>query len=412
LVKAFSLVASRGSALALGTVFGGLVLMTDLHGEDWPRYRGPNLNGISTESGWSVDWPATGPKQLWKANVGIGFSSISVADGRAYTVGNEKDRDTIYCFDAATGREVWKHSYVCKLNPKAYEGGPSATPTIEDGRVYTLSKDGEAFCLQAADGKVVWSAHLGRDLKAKVPGWGFASSPVIVDNAVYLNVGTRGTALDKATGKVLWTTGDQAAGYSSLVPATFGGTKALVLFTAQSVAAVDPATGRELWSHPWKTSYDVNAAEPIVSGDKVFISSGYNHGAALLRIGGGKPEVIWENKEMRNQHNSSVLIDDALYGFDGDNNSELKCLDFNTGKVRWSEKGLGKGTLMAADGKLIVLSEKGELVIAAADPTAFKPLARWQVMGGKCWTVPVLSNGRIYCRNARGDLVCVDVSGK
>jgi outer membrane protein assembly factor BamB len=249
-------------------------------------------------------------------------------------------------------------------------------------------------------------------LKAKVPGWGFASSPVILGNAVFLNVGTRGTALDKNTGKVLWTTGDQASGYSSLVPVTLGNTKSLVLFTAQSVAAVEPTTGKELWSYPWKTSYDVNAAEPIVSGDHVFISSGYNHGAALLRINNGKPERVWENKQMRNQHNSCVLINGALYGFDGDSNSDLKCLDFNTGEVKWSQSGLGKGTLMAADGKLIVLAEKGELVIAAADPTAFKPLTRWQVLGGKCWTAPVLSNGRIYCRNARGDLVCVDVSGK
>jgi outer membrane protein assembly factor BamB len=390
----------------------GWLASPDVTAADWPRYRGPNMDGISTESGWSVDWPATGPKELWKANVGIGFSSISTADGRAYTMGNAKDRDTIYCFDAATGQVLWEHSYVCKLNPKAYEGGPSATPTVEAGRVYTLSKDGEAFCLQAADGKVVWNAHLGKDLKAKVPGWGFASSPVILGNAVFLNVGTRGTALDKNTGKVLWTTGDQASGYSSLVPVTLGNTKSLVLFTAQSVAAVEPTTGKELWSYPWKTSYDVNAAEPIVSGDHVFISSGYNHGAALLRINNGKPERVWENKQMRNQHNSCVLINGALYGFDGDSNSDLKCLDFNTGEVKWSQSGLGKGTLMAADGKLIVLAEKGELVIAAADPTAFKPLTRWQVLGGKCWTAPVLSNGRIYCRNARGDLVCVDVSGK
>jgi outer membrane protein assembly factor BamB len=175
---------------------------------------------------------------------------------------------------------------------------------------------------------------------------------------------------------------------------------------------VDPKNGNELWSYPWKTSHDVNAADPIVQDDFVFISSGYNHGAALLRIANGKPERIWENKQMRNQHNNSVLLDGALYGIDGDNNSDLKCLEFKTGDVKWAQKGLGKGALMAADGKLIVLSEKGELVIAAADPSAFKPLARWQVLGGRCWTAPVLSHGRIYCRNAAGDLVCVDVSGK
>ena len=380
---------------------------------DWPRYRGPNLDGISTESGWSVDWPATGPKQLWKTNVGIGFSSIAVADGRAYTMGNRDNQDTVYCFDAANGRVLWKHSYSCKLDPKYYDGGPSATPTVDAGRVYTLSKEGEVFCLEAADGKVVWSVNLARELDAKVPTWGFSSSPVIQGNAVYVNVGTRGTALDKSTGKVIWTTGKEAAGYSSFVPFTMGSTRGLALFTAQTIAAVDPDNGKELWSYPWKTSYDVNAADPIIEGDHVFISSGYNHGAALLRIVNGKPQRVWENKQMRNQHNNSLLIDGALYGIDGDDSkAELKCLDFKTGEVKWTEKGLGKGALMAADGKLIVLGEKGELVIAAADPAAFKALARWQVLGGRCWTMPVLSHGRIYCRNAKGDLVCIDVSGK
>jgi outer membrane protein assembly factor BamB len=407
------------SAASLRRVTAGAMLITcgwltaaELSAADWPRYRGPNLNGISTESGWSVAWPDTGPKQLWKASVGIGFSSISVADGRAYTMGNQSDQDTVYAFDAATGKLLWKHAYACKLDPNAYEGGPSATPTVDGGRVYTLSKQGDLFCLEAATGKVVWSTNLAKELGARVPRWGFSSSPLVHGDSIFVNVGTRGTALHKNTGKVIWTTGNGAAGYSSLVPFNIGGTQGLAMFAAQSVVAVDPEGGKELWSYPWKTSYDVNAADPIISGDYVFISSGYNHGAALLQIVDGKPRLIWQNKQMRNQHNNSVLIDGALYGVDGDSNSDLKCVDFMTGEVRWAQKGLGKGALMAADGKLIVLGEKGELVIAAADPTAFKPLARWQVLGGKCWTMPVLSHGRIYCRNARGDLVCVDVSGK
>lgn len=398
------------AALALAVL--GACTSPRLLASDWYRYRGPDLNGISSETGWSASWPASGPKQLWKSQVGIGFSGITVAAGHAFTMGNRDNQDSVYCFDAASGKLAWQHSYPCKLDAKYYDGGPSATPTFDDGKVYTLSKEGEVYCLNAADGKVVWSVKLAKDLNAKAPTWGFSSSPLVQGNMVLLNVGTRGTALDKSNGSVIWTTGEEAAGYSSFVPFPQGDARALVAFTAQSVAAIDPASGKQLWSYPWKTSYDVNAADPIVSGNRVFISSGYNHGAALIEIADGKPKLVWENKHMRNQHNNCVLIGQALYGFDGDNNSELKCLDFQSGKVNWAEKGLGKGALSAADGKLIVLSEKGELVIAAADPAAFKPLARWQVLGGKCWTMPILSNGRIYCRNAAGDVVCVDVSGQ
>jgi outer membrane protein assembly factor BamB len=379
---------------------------------DWYRYRGPDLNGISQETGWSTRWPAAGPKELWRAKVGVGFTSIAVADGRAYTMGNQNDRDTVYCFDAATGREIWKHTYDCKLDPKYYEGGPGGTPTVDGDRVYTLSKFGHLFSLNAENGQVVWTRPLVEELDVKVPTWGFSTSVLVDGDVLFLNVGSHGLALDKATGKTRWLSGTSEAGYATPVPFTIGGQKALAIFAARSLVAVDPANGNELWSHPWRTSYDVNAADPIIHGDSIFISSGYNRGAALLRIDGGKPQVVWENRSMRNQHNNSVLLDGALYGFDGDSNSDLKSVDLKTGKVNWSERGLGKGSLMAADGKLIILSERGELVIADADPTAFRPLVRAQVLGGRCWTQPVLSHGRIYCRNAAGDLVCVDVSGQ
>ena len=379
---------------------------------DWHRWRGPDLNGISQETGWSTTWPAAGPRQLWRAQVGVGFTSITVADGRAYTMGNRDDRDTVYCFDAATGREIWQHTYDCKLDPKYYEGGPGGTPTVDGDRVYTLSKFGDLFCFEAATGRVVWSRQLVDELGVKVPTWGLSTSVLVDGDVLFLNVGLHGIALEKATGKEIWTTGTEESGYATPVPLTRGDRKALAIFAARSLTAVDSANGHVLWSHPWRTSYDVNAADPILEGDLIFISSGYNRGAALLRMDGAEPSVVWENRSMRNQHNNSVLIDGTLYGIDGDRNSDLKSVDFMTGRVNWSESGLGKGSLMAADGKLIILSERGELVIAPADPTAFRPLARAQVLGGRCWTQPVLSHGRIYSRNAAGDLVCVDVSGK
>ena len=381
---------------------------------DWPHWRGPDRNGISKETGWLTTWPAEGPKQLWKANVGIGFSSIAVSQGRAYTMGNQANEDSVFCFEAETGKELWKHTYPSKLGAQSYEGGPHATPTVEAGRVYTLSKWGELVCLVADTGKPVWTKNVARESGAKVPTWGFASSVLVQGDTLYVNVGKTGMALAKADGKVLWTTGTDPSGYATPVPFTMGGRIALAVFGAKALYAVDVETGKELWNHPWKTSFDVNAADPIIQGDDIFISSGYDHGCARLRLSGGVPSVVWENKNVRNHYDSCVLLGGQLYGFD--EKGDLQCLDWNTGELKWSESSLKKkrtqGSLMAADGKLIALGPDGELAIVEATPAGFKAISRAQILDGKCWTAPVLANGRIYCRNAAGDLVCLDVKGK
>jgi outer membrane protein assembly factor BamB len=377
--------------------------------DDWPKFRGPDHNGISKETGWSANWPAEGPKKLWKAKVGIGFASFAVSNGKAYTVGNASDMDTVYCFDANTGAEIWKQSHPAKLDPKYYEGGPSATPTVEGNRVFTFAKRGVARCFDATKGTVVWSKDLAEELKAAMPTWGFAGSVLIDGELALFNVGSAGAALDKTSGKVVWSSGASESGYSSLVPFDSGGKRAIAMAIKQDVIALNVADGKELWRFPWKTQHDVNAADPILSGEKVFISSGYGHGGGVFNVSAKPPQKIWENKNMRNHFNSSVLWKGHLYGVD---ENQLRCLVFESGEVKWTDKITGKGSLMLADGKLIVLGEKGELMVADASPDGFKPSARSQVLGGKCWTAPVLANGRIYCRNAAGDIVCVDVSGK
>ena len=377
---------------------------------DWPRWRGTDFNGISKETGWSTSWPREGPKQLWKANVGTGFSSIAVSNGRAYTLGNVNDTETIYCLEANTGKVLWKHSYACSTDPNLYEGGPNATPTVDRSTVYTFSRKGHVFALDAETGNVVWSKNIHDELGLRIPSWGFSGSPLVDGKLLIINAGPAGTALDKATGKVVWSSGKEPAGYSSPVPFEDGPTRAVLLFSIKALSAVNPEDGQLLWEHPWKTSWGVNAADPVIVGDKIFISSGYNQGCALLQVVGNKVSVLWQNENMRNHFNSSLAVGDNVYGFD--ESSEFKCLDLQTGSIRWSEQSLGKGSLIGADGKLIVLGEKGQLVVAEPSSEAFKPVARAQVLGGKCWTSPVLANGKIYCRNAKGDVVCVDVSGK
>jgi outer membrane protein assembly factor BamB len=381
---------------------------------DWPRWRGPNLNGISDETGWLDQWPKDGPPVAWKNAVGTGYSSVAVSQGRLYTMGNKDDRDAIFCVDAITGQGVWTHSYPADLGDLNFEGGPTATPTVDGDRVYTLSRWGDVFCLEAATGKVLWSSNVLKETGARVPNWGLSGSPLVHGKLLLLSVGKAGLALEKDTGKIAWKSDTDEAGYSTPLRFQRGGDWYVLVSSGTSFTAVRIETGQPLWQLRWITRYGVNAADPIVAGDHVFLSSGYTKGATLLKMGAGDPTEVWRNRNMCNQFNPSVLLDGFIYGIDGDTTGEpgLRCIELKTGEVRWTESAVGMGSVMAADGKLIVLSERGELMVAKASPEGFKPSARARVLAETCWTVPVLANGRIYCRNSGGDLVCLDVRGK
>ncbi len=377
--------------------------------DDWPQWRGPQRTGISAESGWLTTWPDAGPKVLWKASVGKGFSSFAIAKGRVYIMGNRDDIDTIFCFDTETGREIWKHVYPCQLYPKAFEGGPLSTPTVDGDRVYTLSKFGDTFCLDAQTGRVIWQRKFNAPAATRADyavWWGFAGSILVSGDKLILPVGTAGLALDKLTGKTLWDNGPGYSGYSSPVPFTAGSQPCFALVSGHEVVAAAADTGHVLWRLPWKTTWDQNAADVIVFDNKLFVSSGHGVGSALFDISSGQPVQIWRNKNMRNFLSSSVLWKGALYGFD---DKQLSCLDWKTGDVRWTLEDTGLGSLILADGKLIALQESGRLLIIEASTNSSKPLARAQPLSGRCWATPVLSGGRIYLRNALGDVVCLDV---
>jgi outer membrane protein assembly factor BamB len=386
--------------------------------DDWPHWRGPDFNGISKEKSWMTAWPKEGPKQLWKTNVGVGFSSVAVSNGRVFTMGNRDGEDTVYGLDAGTGATIWKHSYKCILDPRFYEGGTLSTPTVDGERVFTISKRGDIFCFEAATGKIVWQKNIVQGLGLALPAndqdnwWGFAGSPLVRGNLLLLNAASDGVALNKHDGKVVWSNGKGFCGYSTPVAFKQNGKDLVALAAADSIVAVGEKDGKVLWRYPWKTAYNVNAPDPIISDGKIFISS-YRHGCALLQMKGDGVEKIYENKNINNHLNPCVLIEGFLYGIDGDAGyaGGVNCLEFATGALKWSEKVTGTGALMAADGKLIIQGAKGELIIAEASPEKFKPLVRAQVMGGKCWTAPVLANGRIYCRNSAGELICLDVHG-
>ncbi len=400
------------ASLAWGGLAVCVMIGRPAWGADWPCYRGPSHNGISQETDWNCNWPPAGPKVLWRKSIGIGFSTSAVAAGRVYNMGNgDKKTDTVYCFDAATGRELWKHSYPCPLLPNSYEGGTLSTPTVDAGKVYTLSKIGDLFCLDAAAGKVLWHKQLNKEMGFALPTWHFSSSALIAGDMLLLNMGSAGLALNKNTGDRLWQSTAGKCGYATPVPFELEGQPCLAIMGEVTLFVVRQADGRQLWKYPWKTMYEINAADPVVIGNRMLITSGYRHGCALLEFNAAGAKRLWENKAMSMQINCPVVREGFAYGFD---ENVFKCVQLQDGKQQWEEESLGKGALMmSADGRLIIMSEGGELVIAKANPQKFDVVARAAILPKtKCWTSPVLANGRIYARNAAGNFVCVDVGSK
>jgi outer membrane protein assembly factor BamB len=338
---------------------------------------------------------------------------MSISQGRLYAMGNTDATDTVFCLDANTGAVLWKHSYPCPLDPNLYEGGPNATPTVDAGRVYTLSKHGHLFAFEATSGKILWQKNLVSDFGLKKPEWGFSSSAVAEGDLLVLNAGGSGTAIKKASGDLAWTS-PGAAAYPTPLPINLEGTRAAIFLARDSLVTVSVGDGKLLWSTPWKTRYDMGVPDAVAYKDKVYVSS-WGEPGTLFAFKDGKGVELWRNKEMWQHVSMAVIIEDYLYGFHGDTSKghEFKCLDARTGEIKWSQDNLPNGGLTAANGKLIILTGRGELVIAEASPAGFHPLARVQVLEGKCWTMPVLANGKLYCRNAKGDLVCLDLqSGK
>jgi outer membrane protein assembly factor BamB len=383
---------------------------------DWPHFRGPTQDGISTESGWQANWAGGAPTIAWERKLGIGAASVAVAGDRVVTLGNKANRDYVTCLAAVSGEVIWEVNYPCKFETRQFEGGPAATPTIADGRVFTLSHDGQLHCFSLADGSRIWRKMLRHDFGGKMPRWKYAGSPLVVDGKLIVDSGGTGAStlmLNAADGSKIWGAGDDGAGYACPVIAGTGEARQILMFKAKHLVALRFSDGTELWRIPWKTSYDVNASTPTVRGDRLFVSSGYKDGrAALFDISGAQPRELWRNDEMRTKMSSCVVIGDAAYGV-SEKGRSLLCLNLADGSVRWRQKGFGaNGTLIAADGKLIVLGDSGELAIGTPTAAGFNVLSRGKVLDKRCWVAPVLANGRIYCKNNVGRLVCVDVRGK
>ncbi|NUN95185.1 MAG: PQQ-binding-like beta-propeller repeat protein [Candidatus Omnitrophica bacterium] len=383
---------------------------------DWPQFLGPNRDGISPETGWKAEWPEEGPPILWRAGVGTGYSSVAVVGERAYTMGNVGGQETVYCLDANTGEVVWKHSYPADLYALYNDGGPACTPLIAGDSVYTLGRGGVALRLNRESGKVEWQKNLPKEFSLEVEDFGISCSPMLEGDQLILDPGAM-MALKRTDGSLIWKAPPVPRAFTSPMAFTLDGKRLGATLNGDGLWVFEVDSGKEVCRHPWETFDRTNCTTPVVSGNKVFVSSGYDRGGAVLEIGLGKePKVIWDNRNMRNHFNISVLWRDHLYGFDGnvnrDNQGQLRCVDFKTGEAEWTEDTVAKGGLLISDGKIVAISDKGELTIAEASPEGFNPTTRLQVLGGKTWTPPTLARGRIYCRNSSGEIACIDVRAR
>jgi len=379
-------------------------LSMNIFAGDWLAWRGPNQGGISEEK---LN-PAGISKRLWEVRVGKGYSAVAVKGKHVFTMGNDGSQDTIYCLDAGSGKEVWKFSYPCSKG--GGYAGPRSTPVLDDKYVYTFSLEGQVHCIDAESGKKKWVKSVA-DFGCRNLKWSFSSSPLVTDKLVIVNAGKSGIALDKKSGKKVWGSGG-IGGYATPVLFTQKKKQYVAIFGEKALYTVDYKNGKVAWSFPWETKYDVNAADPIVTEKWIFISSGYGKGCALLDICGKKPKVKWQNTNLKNHFNSSIYQDQHIYGCDGNTGSgSLVCLDPQNGSTKWRED-LGFGSIVAgADGSAAYLNERGTLTVGKISSSSFQQVGSENVLkrAGKCWTVPILANSRLYCRGSNGKLVCLDV---
>jgi len=384
----------------------------------WPQWRGPNRDGISTETGLLKNWPPEGPKILWRTKIGDGFSGIVISHGRVYTMFGEGKGEYVGCFSVQSGKEIWRLWIDDKFNSNKGDG-PRSTPTIDGDLIFALSANGKLHAIDTKHAKKIWKHNLKKEFggrkKAVEPWRGYATSPLVEGNLLLVEVGgvSNGKSLvafNKTDGDVNWTSYTTAPSYASPIAITVDGIRQVIFFPAKGLVSIAPQDGHIYWEYPWKTDYGINAATPIfIAPDKIFISSGYNQGAVVLQLQVAENEVsvrkVWKNRVMKNHFSTSIHHKGYIYGFD---NAFLKCIDANTGAEKWKHRGLGKGSLVLADSQLIILGENGKLVTAAARSSGFDPNSSVQAVDGKCWTAPSVANGRLYIRNQH-EMVCFDL---
>lgn len=402
---------------AIALTGGVASVLAEGSGHDWPQFRGPSRDGISAETGLLSSWPETGPKEVWRRPIGEGYSAISVVGNRLYTMyatppeGEEPGVEMAAAFDADSGDEIWSTAVGTRLETE-FGHGPRATPTVDGDSVYVLGAHGELAALDTKDGKVRWQLAFEERFGASRPHWGFSTSPLIDGDRLLIEAGgAEGksyVALDKKTGETIWTAGDAGAGYNSILPVEMGGERRYVLVSGTSLLCID-ADGATVWEHEWPAG-ETHAIPILVAPNRIYASGAQGVGAQLVEVEEGETVTVtqkWHTERMKNHFSAAVLHQGHLFGFD---NATLKAISVDDAAMAWGKRGLGKGSLILADGHLIVLSDRGKLLLVEATDEGYVEKGSVQALEGRSWTAPVLSHGRLYLRNHE-EMVVYDLRG-
>ena len=390
----------------------------------WPHLRGPHYNSVSDESGLLDSWPAEGPPVLWIKKLGQGYSGFTIVDGRAYTQTQTLTGQYVVCLNADTGDSIWEHRYGLQYEPLSVYPGPRSTPTFDSNRLYFAAPSGLVGCLDARDGDLIWSLNVKEKFHGRGTDFGYSSSPLIEDGLVILPVGGKGAsvvALNWENGSTVWQSGDSPSSYCSAIPITFQSQRHVVAFLQNSLAAFELSKGRLLWEENYSQGYDEHSAMPLYHEPYLMVACPFRGGAHMYRIeskpieGDSRTDAkvvirsVWQNRKFSNDVASSVFADGFIYGFDirdqqskahRPSRGEFRCLELETGEIRWSSDQTGHANVIAADGKLILFNDKGEIILLRRNPDRYEELARAQVFGGEiCWTAPSLYQGRLFVRS-------------
>jgi outer membrane protein assembly factor BamB len=409
--------------LALWVIGCGHLISANVRAEDWPQWRGPNRDGKSADTGLLKEWPAAGPKLAWKTTgLGKGYAGISVVGRHLFTMGDRDDAGYVIALRAADGKTIWSAKMGAAGSPDPSNWsypGPRCTPTVSGDLLFALNAWGEMVCLSAADGKELWRRDFGKDFGGKPPTWGFSESPLVDGDQVVVTPGGKQgamVALDKRTGRVLWQSKDftDEAHYASIMPAEIGGVRQYVQLTAASVTSISATDGRMLWQAPRKGSVAV-IPTPIVAGNLIYVTSGYNAGSHLFKIapdaGKSSAEQVYANRAMANHHGGVILVGEHLYGYS--DSRGFACQDLQTGEIVWAEKEkIKKGCVSYADGALYHREEDtGTMILLDASPAGYREKGRFlqpDRVKEKAWPHPTIAHGKLYLRD-QDLLLCYDL---